>query len=894
MICALIIIVQSEYKVAQDADEAVATLRSIEKIDHVVAALQRERGLTTAYLSSEVDHLSQELEQQRAETDATLAKNWPGEPNAIPNEASADKVKATASPAQDLQQEIATLRTAVVERTISEREAFDRYTALLMPLARRQLQEADEGVFRIKALEQADEFTRMVAEYAGRERAVGAAALARPAATREDYERILLLSGKQNALLEELKSSPVLEVRTLADAITTAPEVTELKALRAQLLAGDTESFGPGEWFNTAARKVDRISAAHTRVMQLLEEEAKLISQRQGDTLIWTISMAVAAILISLGLTYYFCSKLTYLLVRLTRGVQRMSRGQSDIWVFGGDRNDIIGLMARSIASITRQGEENTRIRAALAISDAQIMILDPEGGLIFINGALESSLEESMDYFFEVLPDLDPFAMYDHTIGLVKGALEQNGTTLEALEDKTRVEVSFGERLFEVTVAPVRDVGGAQVGYTVEWREVTETRAVEIQIEELLEATKQGDFSRRLEVSSSQKFLGSVADGMNMISEQVSSFIADLKIALGALAEGDLTRRVETAYAGDLGDLTASANGTTQRLNALVSDITQNGVQIQDNSDMIRDGALQLATKTEESAAALEETAAAMEEMSSGIATVANYATDAASSANEATQSASRGGAVVEDAVTAMARIRDHSVKISDFVGVIDGIAFQTNLLALNAAVEAARAGEAGKGFAVVASEVRALAQRSAEAARGVNEIMSLSTESVEEGVRQVEATGKALREIVAASSAVNDKIAMISRVAQDQSINVREIAATVANLDNVTQDTAQVAEVNANHSRQLATRAEALGAMVTQFTTDESQKPDNAAAQSPEETIEALGMADDGLAANDINAGDINTDDMAAFNEDALDDAFENGGDESFEGADENSRIA
>jgi methyl-accepting chemotaxis protein len=258
-----------------------------------------------------------------------------------------------------------------------------------------------------------------------------------------------------------------------------------------------------------------------------------------------------------------------------------------------------------------------------------------------------------------------------------------------------------------------------------------------------------------------------------------------------------------------------------------------------------IASGAQNLSARAENQAASLEEIAATMEEMSATVKTNAENAFSAQGLSSEASQRADKGGAIVAEAVTAMASIEEGSRKIADIVTVIDGFAFQTNLLALNAAVEAARAGEAGKGFAVVASEVRTLAQRSAEAARDIKNLIQESSHQVSDGVRLVEETGEALREIVEAIRKVSETITEISEASREQSSGVDEITAAITSMDEITQQNSALADESASAAKGLTEQANALLELIRFFKVEQRRGGMGAAGRAWDADAEADGRA-------------------------------------------------
>ncbi|WP_309643171.1 methyl-accepting chemotaxis protein, partial [Phenylobacterium sp.] len=224
---------------------------------------------------------------------------------------------------------------------------------------------------------------------------------------------------------------------------------------------------------------------------------------------------------------------------------------------------------------------------------------------------------------------------------------------------------------------------------------------------------------------------------------------------------------------------------------------------------------------RTEQQAASLEETAAALDEITATVRRTAEGATHARKVVETARSDAAEGADVVRRATSAMDEIEGSSKQIGQIIGVIDEIAFQTNLLALNAGVEAARAGEAGKGFAVVASEVRALAQRSAEAAKEIKALITASSDQVGVGVDLVAATGKALESIVTQVAEINGIVAEIAASAQEQATGLQQVNTAVNHMDQVTQQNAAMVEESTAASHALAHEAKELAVLVAQFRT-------------------------------------------------------------------------
>ncbi|MGQ2989612.1 MAG: methyl-accepting chemotaxis protein [Brevundimonas sp.] len=309
---------------------------------------------------------------------------------------------------------------------------------------------------------------------------------------------------------------------------------------------------------------------------------------------------------------------------------------------------------------------------------------------------------------------------------------------------------------------------------------------------------------------------------------------------ALARLAEGDLTVRISEPFAGDYGKLKTDFNHALERLGSVMSEIASNTVGMRSGAGEISQAADDLSRRTEQQAATLEQTAAALDEITATVRRTAEGASRAGVVVEAARAEAETSGQVVERAVQAMGEIERSADQISQIIGVIDEIAFQTNLLALNAGVEAARAGDAGRGFAVVASEVRALAQRSAEAAKEIKSLISSSTGQVKSGVTLVGQTGEALTAIVGRVQEITGLMTEITASTREQSTALGEINTAVNQMDQATQQNAAMVEQSTAASHSLTQEAEQLSRLVGRFRTDadvsNSQRPERPPARPAE----------------------------------------------------------
>lgn len=338
-------------------------------------------------------------------------------------------------------------------------------------------------------------------------------------------------------------------------------------------------------------------------------------------------------------------------------------------------------------------------------------------------------------------------------------------------------------------------------------------------EIQRLVRAAADGDFTVRGDEAQFQFAFREMVAGLNQLMQQADSGLGEVGKLLAALSQGDLTVRVENRFKGAFFSLVENANTTVERLTGIARKITQASEEINVAAGEIAAGNSDLSERTEQQAANLEETASSMEELTSTVKQNAENSRQARQLAVGAADVASRGGEVVGKVVTTMDAISASSKRIEDIISVIDGIAFQTNILALNAAVEAARAGEQGRGFAVVASEVRSLAQRSADAAKEIKELIAESVITVSEGSTLVHDAGRTMDEIMQSVKRVTDIMSEIAAASDEQSSGIEQVNTTIVQMDQTTQQNAALVEQASAAARSMEDQAGQLATAVSVF---------------------------------------------------------------------------
>ena len=658
-------------------------------------------------------------------------------------------------------------------------------------------------------------------------------------AKREARERALRAEGELAENLkayEQFASSPE-ERRLLAELVAAWNAAKASYASVNEMLDLELPDDATDTFLGETSRLHDATSTALAALADEASRDAAASASRAQSAYaasnVMLVTLLLAGIAAGMVVAWLMARGLTRAMRDAVGVASDVANGKLDSHI-DARRADEIGDLLRAMQRMQRDlrerierdqavAAENLRVRTALDSSGTSVMITDPDRTIVYANTASTELLRHHEERIRAVMPEFQIDRLIGTRIDVYQEHPEQFVRELEQSDGVHACEMSVGDAHFGQSVSRVADTDGTVLGYVVELRDRTQQVQVEVELAHVVGAAAAGDLSQRIALEGKQGFYLQMADQLNGLLEANASSLEQVSRVLTALADGDLTVRMDGQFEGVFAAMRDDANRMVERLADIVGRIRSGSDAINASASEITAGNDDLSRRTEQQAASLEETASSMEELTSTVRQNADNARQANQLAIGAVDVASQGGEVVGKVVQTMSAISDSSNRIADIIGVIDGIAFQTNILALNAAVEAARAGEQGRGFAVVAAEVRSLAQRSAGAAKEIKQLITDSADKVRHGNELVDQAGRTMGEIVTSIKRVTDIIADISAASQEQSTGIEQVNQAVMQMDEGTQQNAALVEQATAAARSMEQQAAHLAQTVAVFRVQE-----------------------------------------------------------------------
>lgn len=579
---------------------------------------------------------------------------------------------------------------------------------------------------------------------------------------------------------------------------------------------------------DSETQALDDYAAKAGPVIQRLQQEQRtaLEQQRaeQASTRTWMdIAFAITVLLVGLSLIT--------LLVLLLRAINRpladasgfaraIADGDLDGSLIVRNRGDEIGHLATAlmqmqgslrerIAADRLAAQANQRVRQALDVAGAAVLVTDVEGHVVYANEALARSFAQA-----GVEPAMETGSDVTLLGDTVRDVLQQ------ALADEASVdaEVELGSSGFLLRISPVLEQARV-LGLVMEWQDRRLERVIVNEVAAVVAAAAVGDLHGRIALDDKQGFVRQLGERINALLDSVQTQVDDVTRVIGHFAKGDLSARMREDGQGIYAHLRNGLEEAMQQVGDIVSSIQQSAGSVQDAVDDMATGTADLSGRVEQQVRDVHDALERVRSVAGEARENAGSARQSAAVSEAASVAAGRGREATAAAITGMEQLRASSRHIRDIVATVDSLSFQTNLLALNAAVEAARAGSHGRGFAVVAGEVRLLAQRSAEASRQIRVLIDASLQQMEEGARLVDTSGEAMQDISGRVQQVVTAMVRIDAASERQVSAVDDVERLLRRIGEGTRQSGNVARASSEAAVEMRAQAQELAAAAEMF---------------------------------------------------------------------------
>lgn len=815
---ATVIATQQEFTIALERAQQIDQFDAMAAVTvaggNLVHELQKERGMSAGFISSQGQKFAKSLPSQRALTDEKLslfktAVESLGDVGGDYQQGLTDSSERLAI--------LESMRGRVSGLEVKTGDAVAYYTAINTDLL--------TNIFRLSHRATNGDISRMAVVYgnfasskerAGIERALFAVTFNLDRFTRANELRILQLINEQDLFLTLFRKTATAAQLSAFEQVSRHPDYIETQRYRD--LAFDLRTdFGVDSelWFETITGKINQLRSLEG---SLADDLLSAVKSRQGEAdskLMLLIGGSAAFLIITGGFALLIIRQINRHLgaepADLIDYAEHIADGRTDRPE--SVRRESTGIL-RSMSNMQtilvqrteeeqRQSETIARLMRSLDKIATAVLVTDIDGVVTYANAAFNHYGEAHGD---ALRAQLQGFDMSD-PIGSNASVLLGESVSTSAERGERVIERSVDQRILKLTANTVIGDDDQIAGTVIELNDITEERRVVEDVSATIAQAANGNLNARVPTEGKSGVILTLSTEINNLLEVTEDVTVALGNSLHALADGDLSYSADRNFKGAFAELVGSVGNTMQVLKSVVEKIQTTTTSVQSATAEISSGTEDLSNRTRRASGVLKDTAERVRVLADTVSSNAERTDTASSLVDEARAGAEEGGAVVDEAVAAMNSISASSHQIVTIIEVIDEISFQTNLLALNASVEAARAGEHGRGFAVVASEVRNLASRSADAAKQIKTIIQKSSEEVAGGVELVNRTGEKLHEIVAGVRSVN---AIFSEISERSGAQVDSIASIRSQLDSLDADTREnttlVAESSAATQRTMS----------------------------------------------------------------------------------------
>jgi methyl-accepting chemotaxis protein len=463
------------------------------------------------------------------------------------------------------------------------------------------------------------------------------------------------------------------------------------------------------------------------------------------------------------------------------------------------------------------------QLQMALDKLQSNVMMADANYNIMYLNDNIKSFLVKREEKLKQVLPAFDAKNLIGKNIDIFHKNPQHQRAMLAQLSEPMTANIEVAGYYFELAMLPITNRTGLRTATLVEWRDRTQEVQLLQNVKQTVHKAQKGYLGDRIDLSKVEGVAQDLSRSINELLDAIQNAMSDVIKVTTGMADGDLTQTIENEFEGEL---TEAINSSISRLDGIVSVAVEAARVVDGAAKEVSQGSHDLSERVQQQAAALEQTSATMDEMNSTIQHNTQNANSAVDVARDVQRQASQGSEVMNQTITAMNAIQESSHRIAEIVTLIDGIAFQTNLLALNAAVEAARAGEHGRGFAVVAGEVRNLAQKSAEAAKDIKQLITESVTRIDQGTRLAGESGEVLNRVTGSIDQIAMMIGQIAKASNEQAQGIHQVHDAINSIDQVTQQNAALVEETTAAAESMSEQARILSQDMAFFKTTGNHK--------------------------------------------------------------------
>jgi len=821
------IIVPHKYDVMKDMQQLKELVIFSIKLNNNLHEIQRERGISAIYLKSGESRFAKQLNHEYQRTNEVIAEFNTYLQNTKITQYG-EKFQQSLKTVNQLLATLPALREKISKRQVDEYEAVKLYTHINTEIINFITKIITISI-NTEILSYERSFISLInaKEKAGEERSLLGIVFSQQYFETKEFRYFIELVAEQKLYLNRnIYSYLTDKQKAIFKEKLNSPYIEETNKVRQRLYEAESDGLlqdlDPQYWFDIQTAKIDILKELEDMLSQDLFDKAEEIHHQAKNEFTNTLIIIIFSTVLTLLFIFIVTRGVTQRLKHAVDVAQAIAQGNlgHKIEITAKDET---GLLLKELYSMQQQlytrieedqriANRALRINHALDSASTSVIITDKDYKIIYINTAAYQLFSENETIIHQDLPNFSADKLLHAPIDeLSKDAFQQH-KILDDLQSTHSMTHYLGGLTLKVVINPVINKEGERLGIVFEFANRTLEVATEEEINQVVQAASQGDYSQRIVYENKTGFFKVFSKSINQVMGANHQVLKDNVRIFSAMSKGDLTQKITHEYVGSFEQLRTDANATIDKLTEIIKTIKHTADIVTNTASEISKGNISLNQRTEEQAASLEETAASMEEMTSTVQRNAENAAQATQLAASARERAEEGGSVVGSSVKAMNDISESSKKVADIVSVIDDIAFQTNLLALNAAVEAARAGEQGRGFAVVATEVRSLAQRSAEAAKEIKALIKDSVINVEEGVKYAHKSGDTLNEIMTAVKKVSDIIAEIAAASQEQSSGIHQVNKAVTQMDEMTQQNAALVEEATAASEEMSRQASSL----------------------------------------------------------------------------------